>query len=362
MKICKHCRDFFKVWPGVDDRLALSTRDTTINPNWLLGGARRGPNKKPNALLLKKMPVEMNTEIPAPPGNVDEDFVGDNAMAGDGSEADDTGGNGAGGLDAVVHDAGGLDAGGLDAGGLDAGGIDDGGIDAGGVVDDDNEAGGNETGGDHDDDADGNDSYEIASDLEFEIGPEDRVNGLEDMLDNNSDDEADGNEDTDDEGDNGATTIESIAEPFLIDSNFLRGRILMLPVSDGSIENPCCAICNQLADEHAEPITVLLENRLRLNPIFSNDSESFGIAFKYYEYSAEFQVVCTDCLATSQNSPEGQTCYPKVFRIEFHKKCGNLSVDHPNNVEDLFNAASSISSTCIKELRDRIAELEKELR
>lgn len=306
--ICKFCRDFFKVWPGVDERLALETKDPVVNPNWSLGGRR---SRKPNALLLKATPDVLNP-------NQDE-VRADQEDIGDGDLVDDRP-----------------------------------------VVDRPD-----------DEDVQMDDARENVS---FEIGNEDRVDGMEDPFDDyndndndddyedyNSGDDNDDNNGDNDENDGNPSTIESIAEPFVVDANFLNGKILLLPVTDGSVENACCAICHQLADENAEPITLLLENRLRLNPILSNE-DTFGIAFDFHSNNVDIQLICTDCLATSKDSEDGQTVFPKVYSISFHKKYGNLSDYHADNVTDLFNAASSLSMSCVKELRDRIAELENKMR
>ena len=100
---------------------------------------------------------------------------------------------------------------------------------------------------------------------------------------------------------------------------------------------------------------------MRLNPIIFNDPESFGIAFNYFEGGALYQLICSDCLATSENSADGQTVYPKVFNINFHKINGNFTQHQPDNIKDLFDLTSSISMKCVKVLRDRIADLEKKL-
>ena len=315
LKICKFCRNYFKVWPGVDNRLALATRDATINKNWLLGGSRKGETKKPNALLMKNQPDEL----------VDQPIVSQPQP-----------------LSPEMYDFQSDDLPG-----------DDGGVGGG--------EGGGEGGGDGGDAAEPA-SFEVEPEnFEFQIGPEDNVEGLEDEMDDNDSDDSSSDDEDHVDGE-GVSTIESIGEPLVVDSNFLKGRILMLPVTDGTVENACCAICHQLADEDAEPISLLLENRLRLNPVFSDNPESFGIAFNYYENNVDMQLICSDCLATRHDSVNGQTVYPKCFSIEFHKKNGNLSNEHADNVRDLFNSASTISSACVKELRDRIADLEKELR
>ena len=312
--ICILCRNFFKVWPGVDERLALETKNPLVNPNWSKGGNR---SRKPNALLLKATTDELNP-------NQDEVHAGPEVI-GDGDLVDDR--------PAV----------------------------------------------DRPDNEDVDDAPENVS---FEIGNEDRVDGMEDSFDDYNNDDDDDNDDDDyedynsdddndddnddnngdnDENNDNPSTMESIAEPYVVDANFLKGKILLLPVTDGSVENACCAICHQLADENAEPITLLLENRLRLNPILSSE-ETFGIAFDFYSNNVDMQLVCTDCLATSKDSEDGQTVFPKVYTIDFHKKYGNLSEFHADNVTDLFNAASSLSMSCVKELRDRIAELENKMR
>ena len=234
----------------------------------------------------------------------------------------------------------------------------------------------------------------------FHIGPEDEIDGLEDPYDNPDDNGSDGNngqnnheepynsdadsmDDTDDDGNNRVendedgnnhgeddqdgnnpenVSIESIGAPVVIDSAFLNGKILFLPVTDGSREPAFCAICHSIADEDSEIITALLENRLRLNPILSDADESFGIAFDFFNNNADFQLVCSECLMTSSQSEEGQTVYPKVFSLDFHKRCGNLSVDHPDNIGDLFNqTGSTISFECVRELRGRILEMEKQI-
>lgn len=322
LQICFKCRNFFGVWwTAMDERVGLQSRNPDLNPNFNHGGGdRKSERRIPNALHFKtaRPGLNLSENVPAGPNQIEDENV---------------------------H----------------------------------------------------NENIDDPAERSFEIGPEDENVGLEDPFDFNdandegdhfNDNESDGNNEEDDydsDGDNSmgeagsnpnndgddnndggndnneSIEIESIGSPLVMDSAFMNGKILLLPVTDGNDESALCAICHQLAGENAEIITVLLENRLRLNPILSN-AESFGIAFDYYHSNADFQLICDECLMTSSESNEGQTVYPKVFTIDFHKRCHNLSADHADNIQDLFNqSGSTVSYECVRELRSRIFDLEREI-
>ena len=94
--------------------------------------------------------------------------------------------------------------------------------------------------------------------------PEDDVQGLEDPLNEQlSYDTDDDDEEVQNPTEEPSTEVESIIINN-IDSSFMRGKILLLPVSDGATEVPLCALCHQVAID-GEIVTNLLENRLRKN-------------------------------------------------------------------------------------------------
>ena len=277
LMICLKCRNFFGVWPtAIDERIGLESRNPDLNPNFRHrgGGDRKSDRRIPNSLHFKtaRPGLDLSENAPADPNQIDENNeiqvdpaersfeIGpedENEGLEDPFDFNDVN-NGDGDNDEEYYDS-----------------------------DDNNSMG--EAGGNPNNDEDGNNYDE----------------------DGNNDD--DGNNHGGDDN-NESMEIESIGSPMVLNSAFLNGKILFLPVTDGSDELALCAICHQLAGENAEVVTALLENRLRLNPILSN-SESFGIAFDYYNQNADYQLICDDCLMTSSESSEGQTVYPKIFTI-----------------------------------------------
>ena len=320
LKICFKCRNYFRVWPSACDERILEES----NPNFESkgGGDRRSSHRIMNALNFKTrrgFDLSINEVEPEPIAVRDADQMED---AVDPSERS------------------------FHIGPEDEDGFQD--------PNDINV----EEDGSH---SDGNNSDDDNNDQEPYDSDDDSSSDANDDGNNQDGNNQDGNNQDGDNADN-PPSIESIGEPLLMDSAFMNGKILFLPVTDGNQEPALCAICHQIADEDSETITALLENRLRLNPIISESLDSFGIAFDYYNSDADFQIICGDCLMTSSESNEGQTVYPKVFSLDFHKRFGNLSIDHPDNIQDLFSHSSStVSYACVRELRSRILELEKEI-
>ena len=116
----------------------------------------------------------------------------------------------------------------------------------------------------------------------------------------------------------------------------------------------------------------------RLNPIISDDPNTFGIVFNFADGDVSYQKICSDCLATSENSDEGQTVNPSVFTIEFHKKFKNIDESEPDNVQELFNrvggqemgiesirwdfnSKKTLINLEFRYLRDRYTDLEQKL-
>ena len=316
LQICFLCRNFFRVWPtAIDERIAADPRNLALNPNLNAsgGGDRRSANRIPNALHFKKPrpnldltetenddPAERSFEI-APEDNeigLEDPFDFNDGLRD--AEADDMDNNSDGDIsDGDIFDENNLD---------------------GNFFNDDNQ---------------------------------DVDNGRASVFDDDHNQNVDDTE---------PDETESFAAPLNLESSFMNGKILFLPLTDGSLENALCALCHQIVDEDGEIITALLENRLRLNPVLSQNEEAFGIAFDYYTNTVDFQKICSDCLCSKADSDEGQTVYPKIFTTEFHKKFNNLSFDQPNNIQDLFSQAGcSVSMDCVRELRTRILDLEKEV-
>ena len=77
-------------------------------------------------------------------------------------------------------------------------------------------------------------------------------------------------------------------------------------------------------------------NLKRLNPLISEQDDTFGIAFDYSLQNVARQRVCDDCLSSGEGSENGQTVKESCFSIDFHKRYGNLRDDQPNSVQELF--------------------------
>ena len=97
--------------------------------------------------------------------------------------------------------------------------------------------------------------------------PEDDMQGLEDPLNEQLSYDTDEANDDEEEIHNPSEEVSTEVESIIInniDSSFMKGKILLLPVSDGDVEVPLCALCHQVAID-GEIVTNLLENRLRKN-------------------------------------------------------------------------------------------------
>lgn len=73
-----------------------------------------------------------------------------------------------------------------------------------------------------------------------------------------------------------------------------------------------------------------------MNPLISDQEDTFGIAFDYSIQNVSRQRICDDCLVSGESSDDGQKVKDSCFSIEFHKRWGNLREDQPNNVQELF--------------------------
>ena len=98
---------------------------------------------------------------------------------------------------------------------------------------------------------------------------------------------------------------ESIGQIIETNDSFMNGEIIMLPVMPGDADLALCCLCHQPVDD-GEELTTHFEYKLRLHPILSNSTDTFGIVFNYAEENAPYQMVCDDCLTSRHDSPEGQ--------------------------------------------------------
>ena len=138
----------------------------------------------------------------------------------------------------------------------------------------------------------------------------------------------------------------------------MAGKVLLLPLEDGESELPKCAICHSIVDDDAEPVTFDLEFRLRLNPMLSNDADSFGIAWDFGSDDVNFQMICGDCLTSKTKDPGGQQVKTSIFTIDFHKKVGNIDLNLPDRVTDIFaNAPGNLNQQLINHMRNRFERL-----
>ena len=187
--------------------------------------------------------------------------------------------------------------------------------------------------------------------------------GLEDPLEQMlADDE---NVPSDDESDHSeepnVAETESI-EVVQMDDSFFRGKCLLLPVMSGDVDCPLCCLCRQPVDD-GEVLTTHLEFKLRLNAILSKNPNTFGIVFDYARGEAPFQMVCSTCLTSTHDSPEGQTVRDSIFTVKFHQDSGSLDTEFPTNVIELFNTRSKVvNEKIVNFLRDRFTEQERMLR
>ena len=214
MKICRRCRDFFSVWGSkLDERLGLLDKNTTLNPNWSRGGDRRSINAKPIALKTKKQAEQLRSPTNSPRGssisersfhipdeNYEDDSIQINHYEPEANEAPE---------DAQI--------------GLE-------------------------------DPYDANDNHDVGDEDDGDDSDQDDQN-----LDRNDPADPNPGERNDEDIPEEPSTIYVNNS---VDASFLKGKLLVLKVTDGDKEVPQCALCHQLAFE-GEIITNILEHRLR---------------------------------------------------------------------------------------------------
>ena len=98
-----------------------------------------------------------------------------------------------------------------------------------------------------------------------------------------------------------------------------------------------CAVCNEFVGEDAEILTMDLESRLFLNSYYFEQGDKMSIIWDRQENPTGEQLVCTQCLQTS--NAERQTLKSACFTYQFHVEKGNLQPG-ASNLSNVFNDES----------------------
>ena len=323
LQICYHCRDHFDVWPHRhDERYAVLSKDPNIRHQWVTGGdtnfARRG---KPSS-------IKMRNQAPQLQGSSQDSSSSEvSAAAQPSSSAAQEPSSPPAPSSPPMAEA---------------------------PVEAEAEAPAEAEPPAQAEAPDSPASYSVFDDEGLE-------DTLEQMLADDENVPSDDDSDNSEEQNQGET--ESIIEVVQMNDSFFRGKCLLLPVISGDVDCPLCCLCHQPVDDDGEVLTTHLEFKLRLNAILSKNPNTFGIVFDYAREDAPFQKVCSDCLTSSHDSPEGQTVRDSIFTISFHQRTGSLNPEFPTNVIELFNTRSkTVNENTVNFLRDRFTEQERMLR